>query len=140
MRDAAQKGVLIYGECGGYMTLGKGLVDASGTRHEMLGLLPLETSFASRRLHLGYREAQLGIPTPFGPAGMKLRGHEFHRWQLSDRPADASPWRLEGWGVRSRVEGWTDAAVHASWLHLHWGGCPSIPQRLMHAAGKLQSA
>ncbi|MBC04733.1 cobyrinate a,c-diamide synthase [Thalassospira sp.] len=78
MRDAAQKGVLIYGECGGYMTLGKGLVDASGTRHEMLGLLPLETSFASRRLHLGYREAQLGIPTPFGPAGMKLRGHEFH--------------------------------------------------------------
>lgn len=78
MRDAATRGVLIYGECGGYMTLGKGLVDASGTRHEMLGLLPLETSFASRRLHLGYREAQLGIPTPFGPAGMKLRGHEFH--------------------------------------------------------------
>jgi cobyrinic acid a,c-diamide synthase len=78
MQDAAQRNVLIYGECGGYMTLGKGLVDASGTRHEMLGLLPLETSFASRRLHLGYREAQLGIPTPFGPAGMKLRGHEFH--------------------------------------------------------------
>ena len=78
MRDAAMRGVLIYGECGGYMTLGNGLVDATGTRHEMLGLLPLETSFASRRLHLGYREAQLGIPTPFGPAGMKLRGHEFH--------------------------------------------------------------
>jgi cobyrinic acid a,c-diamide synthase len=78
MQDAARRGVLIYGECGGYMTLGNGLVDASGTRHEMLGLLPLETSFASRRLHLGYREAQLGIPTPFGPAGMKLRGHEFH--------------------------------------------------------------
>jgi cobyrinic acid a,c-diamide synthase len=78
MHDAAQRNILIYGECGGYMTLGNGLVDASGTRHEMLGLLPLETSFASRRLHLGYREAQLGIPTPFGPAGMKLRGHEFH--------------------------------------------------------------
>ncbi|NIY74914.1 cobyrinate a,c-diamide synthase [Thalassospira sp. HF15] len=78
MRDAAKRGVLIYGECGGYMTLGNGLVDAAGTRHEMLGLLPLETSFASRKLHLGYREAQLGMPTPFGPAGMKLRGHEFH--------------------------------------------------------------
>lgn len=78
MRDAAKSGVLIYGECGGYMALGKGLVDATGTRHEMLGLLPLETSFATRRLHLGYREAQLGMPTPFGPAGMKLRGHEFH--------------------------------------------------------------
>ena len=44
----------------------------------MLDLLPLETSFANRRLHLGYREAQLGMTTPFGSAGMKLRGHEFH--------------------------------------------------------------
>ena len=78
MRAAAKRGVLIYGECGGYMTLGNGLIDAKGTRHEMLGLLPLETSFANRRLHLGYREVQLGIPSPFGPAGMKLRGHEFH--------------------------------------------------------------
>lgn len=78
MRDAANRNVMIYGECGGYMTLGLFLVDANGVRHEMLGLLPLETSFASRKLHLGYREAQFGIPTPFGPGGMTLRGHEFH--------------------------------------------------------------
>lgn len=78
MHDAAKRGVVIYGECGGYMTLGRSLVDAAGIRHEMLDLLPLETSFANRRLHLGYREAQLGMPTPFGSAGMKLRGHEFH--------------------------------------------------------------
>ncbi|MDG4718783.1 MULTISPECIES: cobyrinate a,c-diamide synthase [Thalassospira] len=78
MRDAAARDVMIYGECGGYMALGNDLIDASGARHEMLGLLPLSTSFAARRLHLGYREARMGIPTPFGPAGMKLRGHEFH--------------------------------------------------------------
>jgi cobyrinic acid a,c-diamide synthase len=78
MRDAAARGVMIYGECGGYMTLGKDLTDKDGTCHEMLGLLPLSTSFATRRLHLGYREAKFGIPTPFGPAGMKMRGHEFH--------------------------------------------------------------
>ncbi|MBN8195100.1 cobyrinate a,c-diamide synthase [Thalassospira povalilytica] len=78
MRDAAARDVVIYGECGGYMTLGTELIDAGGTHHEMLGLLPLATSFASRRLHLGYREAKIGIPTPFGPAGMTVRGHEFH--------------------------------------------------------------
>lgn len=78
MRDAAAGDVMIYGECGGYMALGNDLIDASGARHEMLGLLPLSTSFAARRLHLGYREARMGISTPFGPAGMKLRGHEFH--------------------------------------------------------------
>ncbi len=51
----AHKG-LIYGECGGYMVLGEGLIDAQGKRHAMAGLLPLTTSFASRKLHLGYRQ------------------------------------------------------------------------------------
>jgi len=78
MHEAAARDVLIYGECGGYMTLGTDLTDADGTTHQMLGLLPLSTSFATRRLHLGYREAKIGIPTPFGPAGMTVRGHEFH--------------------------------------------------------------
>ena len=64
----------IYGECGGYMVLGSALTDASGTAHEMLGLLDLETSFADRRLHLGYRHLQpLGGPFP-----SPLKGHEFH--------------------------------------------------------------
>jgi cobyrinic acid a,c-diamide synthase len=65
---------LIYGECGGYMVLGDGLVDANGLRHAMAGLLPLETSFAARKLHLGYRQL-----TSLHPALPKhLRGHEFH--------------------------------------------------------------
>ncbi len=65
---------LIYGECGGYMVLGEGLVDAQGQRHAMAGLLPLTTSFAKRRLHLGYRQLE-----PLnGPWKSLLRGHEFH--------------------------------------------------------------
>ena len=69
-----RKAKSVYGECGGYMTMGEGLIDAQGTRHEMLGLLPLETSFAKRKLHLGYRNLKpLG-----GPWDMPLNGHEFH--------------------------------------------------------------
>ena len=48
----------VHGECGGYMALGDGLIDAKGERHAMLGLLRLETSFAARKLHLGYRRAE----------------------------------------------------------------------------------
>ncbi|MGY3109846.1 cobyrinic acid a,c-diamide synthase [Bradyrhizobium sp. LM6.9] len=43
----------VHGECGGYMVLGTALTDADGIRHEMTGLLGLETSFAKRRMHLG---------------------------------------------------------------------------------------
>lgn len=74
--DAAlHGGARVYGECGGYMVLGRGLVDADGTRHAMLGLLALETSFAARKLHLGYRRLspRAGSPWP-GP----LLAHEFH--------------------------------------------------------------
>lgn len=64
----------VYGECGGYMTMGEGLIDKDGNHHAMLGLLPLETSFAKRKLHLGYRNL-----TPLGGLwNMPLNGHEFH--------------------------------------------------------------
>ena len=68
----------VHGECGGYMVLGAGLIDKDGTRHPMMGLLGLETSFATRRMHLGYRLAELAAGMPGYAAGARLRGHEFH--------------------------------------------------------------
>lgn len=78
LRAAAARGASIVGECGGYMVLGDGLIDAGGCAHAMAGLLPVETSFAERRLHLGYRRATLLAPTRLGAAGAAFRGHEFH--------------------------------------------------------------
>jgi cobyrinic acid a,c-diamide synthase len=76
----------VHGECGGYMVLGLGLVDAKGERHEMTGLLGLETSFAKRRMHLGYRQAELTAPIPGQPVGARLRGHEFHYASILAQP------------------------------------------------------
>ena len=76
----------VHGECGGYMVLGAGLVDKEGTRHAMTGLLGLETSFARRKMHLGYRKAQLQSPMPGLPAGAQLRGHEFHYASILAQP------------------------------------------------------
>jgi cobyrinic acid a,c-diamide synthase len=76
----------VHGECGGYMVLGSGLVDAQETRHEMTGLLGLETSFAKRRMHLGYRVADLTAPIPGHPQGSRLRGHEFHYASILAQP------------------------------------------------------
>ncbi|WP_422000752.1 cobyrinate a,c-diamide synthase [Roseovarius mucosus] len=73
LKNAAQTSD-IYGECGGYMVLGDSLTDASGTRHTMAGLLPLDTSFATRRLHLGYRH----LAAHTGPFPGTWAAHEFH--------------------------------------------------------------
>jgi cobyrinic acid a,c-diamide synthase len=67
----------VHGECGGYMVLGEGLEDAQRVRHAMVGLLGHATSFATRRLHLGYREARLLADGALGRAGSDAR-HEFH--------------------------------------------------------------
>lgn len=75
----------VHGECGGYMVLGAGLEDKEATRHEMLGLLKLETSFAKRKMHLGYRKATLENPMPGMPDGL-LRGHEFHYATILAQP------------------------------------------------------
>lgn len=76
----------VHGECGGYMVLGQGLTDKDGTRHEMAGLLGLETSFAKRKFHLGYRRATLQAAMPGFAPGAVLRGHEFHYTTILDEP------------------------------------------------------
>jgi cobyrinic acid a,c-diamide synthase len=119
LHEAARRGAAIYGECGGYMVLGRGLIDAAGQRHEMTGLLPLETSFAARRRSIGYRAMRLLGPGPLGEAGTPFRGHEFHYATIIDEgageplfaTADADGTSL---GETGRIAG----RIFGSFLHL----------------------
>jgi cobyrinic acid a,c-diamide synthase len=76
----------VHGECGGYMAMGAALVDKDGTAHEMAGLLGLVTSYASRKMHLGYRQARLARPIPGQGTGSQLKGHEFHYSTIVSQP------------------------------------------------------
>ena len=116
---AAARGAVIYGECGGYMVLGRGLIDRQGRRHAMAGLVALETSFAQPRLHLGYRSVRLAATGPLGATGAGFRGHEFHYASVAKRGsgaplftcADASGRELEPAGL-------IDGRVMGSFIHL----------------------
>ncbi|WP_407496032.1 cobyrinate a,c-diamide synthase [Pseudooceanicola sp. MF1-13] len=104
----------VYGECGGYMVLGEGLVDAEGNRHEMAGLLGLETSFFMRQLHLGYRQLQaLG-----GPMQGTWAGHEFHYARTMKAEGDPlfAAWDAEG--TRLDDMGLRRGHVAGSFAHL----------------------
>ncbi len=85
---AAEKPV--HGECGGYMVLGEALEDVDGLTHRMLGLLGHTTSFAKRKMNLGYRQAHLLADCPLGRADDPIRGHEFHYARVTD-PGNDSP-------------------------------------------------
>jgi cobyrinic acid a,c-diamide synthase len=119
LHTAASRNAVIFGECGGYMVLGRTLEDADGVTHPMAGLLPLDTSFAKRRLHLGYRHATTVIATPFGPAGTILCGHEFHYSRITAEDA-AQPlfYCRDARGTDLRAMGTIRGSVMGSFLHL----------------------
>jgi cobyrinic acid a,c-diamide synthase len=119
LRAAAARKVVIFGECGGYMVLGEALTDGDGISHRMAGLLPVETSFAERRLHLGYRVATLAGGGALGALGTVFRGHEFHYatvvregpgWPLFEAKSAAG----DDLGPCGRVDG----TVSGSFIHL----------------------
>jgi cobyrinic acid a,c-diamide synthase len=108
----------VHGECGGYMVLGQGLTDAKGVRHEMTGLLGLETSFAKRRMHLGYRKAELIAGMPGHAHGAQLRGHEFHYASIAAQPDPPLAAVRDANGVEVAETGSRRGRVTGTFFHL----------------------
>jgi cobyrinic acid a,c-diamide synthase len=109
----------VHGECGGYMTLGAALTDASGAIHRMAGLLGVETSFAKRRMNLGYREATLDAACGLGVAGQRFRGHEFHYSALLTTGGDEPFAHVsDAYGSGPTPSGSRRGAVTGSFFHI----------------------
>lgn len=119
LRGAAARDATIFGECGGYMVLGRGLTDADGRRHAMAGLLPLETGFQARRLALGYRQARLAADGPLGKAGASFRGHEFHYCRVLAEEAERPLFETcDAAGAPLDHAGMSVGTVSGSFIHL----------------------
>ena len=121
LRHSAERGAAVYGECGGYMVLGDRLVDGEGVSHRMAGLLPVETSFESPRLSLGYREVALAQECMLGPEGTRFRGHEFHFASALTRTPSSAPALFRTFNAEMKPLG--DAGLRAgsvmgSFVHL----------------------
>ncbi len=108
----------VHGECGGYMVLGETLVDASGTAHQMAGMLGLITSFHKRKMHLGYRRAALLAPMPGHEAGAALAGHEFHYASILAQPDEPLADVREAQGLVVPETGSRRGQVSGSFFHL----------------------
>lgn len=116
MLDAHMRGAKIFGECGGYMVLGDALIDAEGAVHPMLGLLPLVTSYATRKRHLGYRRiTPLGVTFFASP----MTAHEFHYASIvSEGAADRLFSAEDALGTSLGDVGLRRGNVAGSFMHL----------------------
>ena len=108
----------VHGECGGYMVLGKSLIDKNGTAHKMLGLLGLVTSYEKRKFHLGYRKATAICNTKLFAKNSSWRGHEFHYSQILSQPDDALFTVVDASGDAVRETGSVRGHVTGTFFHL----------------------
>ncbi|MBY0525498.1 MAG: cobyrinate a,c-diamide synthase [Gemmataceae bacterium] len=130
LRAFHAKGGTIYAECGGLMYACRELVDASGRGFPMLDLLPARTIMQSRRAALGYVTLRTLRPSPLGPAGIVVRGHEFHYSRLELLESLEHVAELEG-GRDSRPDGFVSGRLWAGYAHLHFGSNPAVAAALL---------
>lgn len=133
----AEAGGPIYAECGGLMALSQGIRTADGVLHPMFGLLPGVAQMKERLAALGYVEAETRLPTFFGPAGLRLRGHQFRYSELIDVPDDLP--RAYLLGARrggSALEGYARGSVLGSYVHVHWASCPEAAAGFVEACAR----
>lgn len=110
----AANGGRILAECGGMIYLTRALTDAGRIRHEMCGLLPLETTMQGAHLHLGYRKVTL-------PSGEVFCGHEFHYSEViapESLPSVAEQHDVRGNRVSTPLYRLNN--VIAGYTHLYW--------------------
>jgi len=126
-------GIPTIAECGGLMYLCQDIVDFEGKSWSMVGVLP-STSKMEKNLTLGYRRAIALEDSPLVSAGTTIYGHEFHRSSLV-YPTDKPLLQTYRYDSEETIgyEGWTNnLQLHASYIHLHWGAHPEIPQRFLN--------
>jgi len=131
IRSAIRQGIPTYAECGGLMYLSQSITTFTEETWNMVGILPTH-AVMEKRLILGYRKA-----TPLGNNPVKFQsfwGHEFHRSQLQN-PSIFPLYLLQDLYHHQNEEGWKFGSVYASYLHLHWGTIPNLPQQLLKILG-----
>ncbi|MDX7997768.1 cobyrinate a,c-diamide synthase [Xenorhabdus sp. Reich] len=146
LRQAHQKGIPIYAECGGLMYLGETLTDAEGVRHDMVGLIAGESRMEGRLKRFGYCEATAMCDTPLVAKGETLRGHEFHYSDfISSQPPvfHCVKWRDGAvQGVQKEIQkswsgGYQNGNTLAGYLHIHFAQYPGLLHRWLTMARRL---
>jgi len=124
VKEAAERGLPIYAECGGLMYLGESIEDSEGRNYPMAAVFSYRSSIKGSKLTLGYRRVSALDDNLLMGKGESVRGHEFHLSSLNgEAPAPSAydvpdqPGRNEGFRMKNTL---------ASYIHLHFGSKKSL--------------
>ncbi len=130
IRQAAARGIPVYGECGGLMYLAEGLTDFEDNRYQMTGLVPCWSTMSKKLARMGYVELEFNQDTILGSKGLRIRGHEFH-W--SEIKSELNSPAYQVLHPETRTEGYSNGNVLASYIHLHFGTDSNLARNFVKA-------
>jgi len=119
IRDLAEQGMPIYGECGGLMYLGRAI--STDREYQMVGILPACTEMTSRIQALGYVKGTFSGPAVFWAGGSQVLGHEFHFSRTECDPDARFALRLgQGTGIHDGNDGLTEQNTVGTYTHTYF--------------------
>ena len=133
IRKAADSGMPILAECGGFQYLQEELVDKEGTAHRMCGVLKGSSRMTDRLVRFGYVEVS-GEGLYFG-TGRTIRGHEFH---YSDSTENGSACKAVKPGGKSWDCMVVQGRIAAGYPHLYYRSCPAFAESFVIECGKFR--
>lgn len=135
IRRRLEEGLPAYAECGGLMYLGRELVDFEGKSHQMTGFFDHSAAMTKRLQNFGYVEVSFKEDTVLGPAGTRVRAHEFHHSRLEgeERPYALSIKKNER---RAWEGGLVKNNVLAAYPHLHFYANPDLARNFVEGCRK----
>ncbi len=136
IREALERDLPAYAECGGLMYLGQRIVDQDGHKHWMVGFFPHQSSLTPRLQNFGYVTVTFDRDTPLGPAGTVIRAHEFHHSRLEGEALDSRlpdhVATIRKSAARSWTGGLTRRNVLAAYPHLHFHANPALASHFLN--------
>jgi cobyrinic acid a,c-diamide synthase len=135
IKAAAEAGLPIYAECGGFIYLGRSLTVGEKT-YPMTSVLPIDFVLEKKPQAHGYTVMDTGSASPFLEKGIMVRGHEFHysRPVKIDKAQTMAYHLKRGYGVDGNGDGVVYKNVLAAYTHLHALGTPEWAGSLVKKA------
>lgn len=121
LRDAINRGLPVYAECGGLMYLSRSLT-LDDREFPMVGVFPMKTVLKRKPQGLGYIEVEVVHENPFFPLGAAITGHEFHYSSvvIDDKSNPVYAFKvLRGFGMDGTHDGICVKNTLGSYLHVH---------------------
>ncbi|MBO4400972.1 MAG: cobyrinate a,c-diamide synthase [Selenomonadaceae bacterium] len=138
IRLAAENGLPVFAECGGFMYLMNSIADFSGKIFEMCGVIPARAAMTDRLQMVGYVDAEILRDCVIGRAGDKLHAHEFHFSIAQDSAGenifDCTRLRTG----RNYRAGFAEKNIAASYLHIHFAGCTNAARNFVNACSNFK--